>query len=145
MTLLENHRSLINQEEFIRKFYRDSRPDDHIKFTLYNVVSDYPEKPLFDDILQYKNFFIYLAELNSIPNFLDFITYAPIDPYLSSNITLMKWLSSFYPSLKQQKYIETFNTTTTPALSIALYATIALATGLGSYYIYQKYIKSRPS
>jgi hypothetical protein len=86
LTIINQGRKPLSYSEFINKF-NVPNPTQDIYITLINVVKEYPEQPSFDDLLTYKNFFVYTKDfLNVFHNWID------INPYLITRDSLMKWL-----------------------------------------------------
>jgi len=86
LTLVDQGRKEVSYSEFINK-YNIPNPTQDIYISLINVVKEYPEHPSFDNILTYKNFFIYTKDfLNVFHNWIE------INPYLITRNSLMKWL-----------------------------------------------------
>lgn len=106
LTLYENNRQLISYDEFINKNTKNVM--NAVEFTFYNIISDYPDNPSMDDILQYKNFFNYFHELNILHNFYNFYKYHPIDKYFANSKTLMTWINIYYPNIYKYNSIEKF-------------------------------------
>jgi hypothetical protein len=71
-----------------------------IWYYLQMICQYYPQKPTFQEVLFYKNFFITLQ--NVIPNgplrtqYNRQVTQMPIDPYLSSRQKIMRWFDAIH-------------------------------------------------
>lgn|SRR3990167_1044063 len=145
----ENSQEPITFDQFIEKYsVGQLETMNHIKKTLIYVAKEYPLKPCFDDIMQYKNFYSYLKSLNAIKNFDIYMDMYPIDNYLTNRKLLLDWILMFY---KQpcNKYLtitpypqttELFSKVSQSEYNI-LYVALVASIGLGTFYLYKEYLK----
>lgn len=71
---------------------------------LYMICSHYPQQPTFQEVLYYKHFFLCLQ--NVLPfefqkQYNDKFKQISIDPYLSSNNLLLKWINQMYQQIDE--------------------------------------------
>lgn len=102
IVLREQGRQPVSLEYFISKNTLGDGLQES-RESLVNIVVEYPSKPSFDDIQNYKKFFTYLKDVYPIHR-----EWIPIDKYLGNKTSLMKWLIYVY-DIEERMVMESFS------------------------------------
>jgi len=96
MTLSEQQRRPLSMKEFLTKFYghNDEQRMMEIQKALYYVSVEYPMRPTFDEITNYRNFFTYLFEYSKNLPFIkrDNVSDNILDRYLNNRNSLLEYV-----------------------------------------------------